>query len=170
VEIAVDGVAGAQAEDAIDAAFAAVARVHALMSFHDSESDLSRLNAAAGSAIAIDAWTYTVLRTARELNRHSNGLFDIGVAPVLQRLGMLPAAPANSCTRREPLSRDGFELLPDGLGRLKPDVRIDLGGIAKGFAVDRAVAALQERGIPSGLVNAGGDLKVFGANAHTIHP
>jgi FAD:protein FMN transferase len=169
VEIAVDDVAGAQAEDAIDAAFAAVARVHALMSFHDSGSDLSRLNAAAGSAVAIDAWTYTVLQAALELNRRSNGLFDIGVAPVLQRLGMLPAAPARSHARRERRSRDGFELLPNEVARLQPDIRIDLGGIAKGFAVDRAVAALQELGIPSGLVNAGGDLKVFGANAHTIH-
>jgi thiamine biosynthesis lipoprotein len=169
VEIAVNGVAGAQGETAIDAAFAAVARVHALMSFHDSDSDVSRLNAGAGDAVAIDGWTCTVLQAAIELNHLSNGLFDVGVAPVLQRLGMLPAAPTRSRAGPASLSRDAFEILPDGLARLQLDTRIDLGGIAKGFAVDRAVAVLQERGIQSGLVNAGGDLKVFGANGRTIH-
>jgi thiamine biosynthesis lipoprotein len=47
-------------------------------------------------------------------------------------------------------------------------VKIDLGGIAKGFAVDRAVAALRRHGIAEGLVNAGGDLSVFGPRSHLI--
>jgi thiamine biosynthesis lipoprotein len=169
VEIAVDGIAGVQAEAAIDRAFTAVARVHALMSFHDPDSDVSRLNAAAGRAVAIDPWTFAVLQTALELNRQSNGLFDIGVAPILQRLGMLPPGPARTHHRCSGLSRDAFELLPDGRARLQPGVRIDLGGIAKGFAVDRAVDVLQDHAIPAGLVNAGGDLRAFGADLHTIH-
>jgi thiamine biosynthesis lipoprotein len=169
VEIAVNGAVDAEADAAIDAAFAAVARVHDLMSFHDPASDVSRLNAAAGRAVAIDPWTSTVLQAALELNRSTNGLFDIGVAPVLQRLGMLPPTSRHSDRRRASLSRDAFELWPDGRARLAPGIRIDLGGIAKGFAVDRAVAVLQEHAISKGLVNAGGDLKVFGADPHTIY-
>ncbi len=169
VEIAVDDIAGAQADAAIDAAFAAVARVHALMSIHEPGSDVSRLNDAAGNVVTIDAWTCTVLRAALELNHHSNGLFDIGVAPALQRLGLLPVTTARGNDRRAGLLRDAFELLPGARARLQPGIRIDLGGIAKGFAVDRAVAVLQEHGIAAGLVNAGGDLKAFGPDAHTIH-
>jgi thiamine biosynthesis lipoprotein len=48
-------------------------------------------------------------------------------------------------------------------------VRIDLGGIAKGFAVDRAVDALRAHGVRGGLVNAGGDLAAFGPLPHTVH-
>src|SRR5262249_15606136 len=48
------------------------------------------------------------------------------------------------------------------------DVRIDLGGIAKGFAVDRAVAALRACGVPRGLVNAGGDVAAFGVEPYTV--
>ena len=48
-------------------------------------------------------------------------------------------------------------------------VMLDLGGIAKGFAVDQAVEELQRRGCPEGVVNAGGDLRVFGAAPRTIH-
>jgi thiamine biosynthesis lipoprotein len=51
----------------------------------------------------------------------------------------------------------------------RPGMAIDLGGIAKGFAVDRAVDALREHGMPSGLVNAGGDLKAFGPQPHMVH-
>src|SRR5262249_49157305 len=50
-----------------------------------------------------------------------------------------------------------------------PDVMIDLGGIAKGFAVDRAVETLRALGVPRGLVNAGGDVAAFGAESFSVH-
>jgi thiamine biosynthesis lipoprotein len=64
--------------------------------------------------------------------------------------------------------RSPIQLLPDKHVRFTDPVQIDLGGIAKGFAVDRAVEALQRRGITDGLVNAGGDLRVFGPRSHPI--
>ena len=64
---------------------------------------------------------------------------------------------------------DLIQLLPGNQVRfIDPAVRIDLGGIAKGFAVDRAVEALHRCGITDGLVNAGGDLRVFGPRSHLI--
>jgi FAD:protein FMN transferase len=155
----------AMADAAIDAAFEAVARVHGLMSFHDPQSDVSRLNGAAGAgAITVDPWTFDVLAAASELQGRSGGLFNIAVAPVLQSLGLLPDLPVGA-QRLE----DAVELLSDRRVRLlRSDVRIDLGGIAKGFAVDRAVGVLRGRRIAAGLVNAGGDIYGFGSDAHTI--
>jgi FAD:protein FMN transferase len=65
---------------------------------------------------------------------------------------------------------DAVELLPGHAVLFRhPGVRIDLGGIAKGFAVDRAVEVLKDHGLSRGLVNAGGDLAAFGPEPVTIH-
>jgi thiamine biosynthesis lipoprotein len=66
---------------------------------------------------------------------------------------------------------DGIELLPGRRRRVRfrDGVGIDLGGIAKGFAVDRAVEVLRDRGVPSGVVNAGGDLAAFGPKPHSVY-
>src|SRR4029077_1336107 len=91
VEIAAAGTAPARMVPAIEAAFAAVARVHALMSFHAPDSDVSRLNRVAPTgAVTVDPWTFQVLATAVALHRRSAGIFDIAVAPVLQARRLLP--------------------------------------------------------------------------------
>ncbi len=61
-----------------------------------------------------------------------------------------------------------IQLRKDGSVRVKARVALDLGGIAKGFAVDKAVELLRERGMQSGMVNAGGDLRVFGDEPQPI--
>jgi thiamine biosynthesis lipoprotein len=171
VEIAVAGAAPSDADCAIAAGFAAAARVHRLMSFHEPESDVSRLNReASGQAVAVDPWTFGVLETALDLNRRSNGAFDIAVAPALQVLGLLPTVPGSRPAAPAAARAEDIELLPECRVRFhRPGVRIDLGGIAKGFAVDRAVDALRAHGMPSGLVNAGGDLAAFGPRPQTVH-
>jgi thiamine biosynthesis lipoprotein len=69
----------------------------------------------------------------------------------------------------ETAAHDRILLLPGNHVRFcDPAVKIDLGGIAKGYAVDRAVAVLQQHGITDGLVNAGGDLRAFGTRRHLI--
>jgi FAD:protein FMN transferase len=169
VDISVDGTALVDMTTAVEAAFAAVERVHCLMSFHDPDSDVSRLNRdAAAQAVAVDPWTHQVLAAAVDLNRRSNGLFDVTVASVLQRRGLLPGLPPPDATLAAP--RDAIEMLPDRRIRfLHPGTRIDLGGIAKGFAVDRAVDVLRAHGVPLGVVDAGGDLAAFGPAAAPIH-
>jgi thiamine biosynthesis lipoprotein len=133
------------------------------MSFHDAASDVSRLNrGAAAGAVAVHAWTYQVLQTAVAMHRESAGVFDITSAPVLQKRAdpkMERAGPA-----------DTIELLSDcRVGYRRAGVRIDLGGIAKGFAVDRAVDVLRAHGLEAGLVNAGGDVAVFGAKPEPVY-
>ena len=105
VEIAVRAPIPA-AEAAVEAAFAAVAMVHWLMSFHEPDSDVSRLNrGAAAGAVRVHDWTYQVLETALDMHRRSGGAFDITVAPALQALGLLPGAVSSpsprSCGERE---------------------------------------------------------------------
>jgi FAD:protein FMN transferase len=177
VEIAVAGGAAGATENAVDAAFDAVATVHRLMSFHEAGSDVSRLNRdAAARQVSVHDWTYQVLATAVDLHHRSAGAFDISVAPALQRLGLLPdvscGAPRGKrerAVRRAGAVRNDIQLLPGNLVRFADaSVQIDLGGIAKGFAVDRAVEALQRHGITGGLVNAGGDLRAFGPRPHLI--
>jgi len=172
VDIDIDDVDEGYAEEAIEAAFAAVAEVHRLMSFHEADSDVSRLNRSASSgAVPVHPWTYQVMEMAADMNCRSAGAFDIGVAPTLQQLGQLPSdddAPATSASSI-PIA-EALELLGDNRIRFAhPAVRIDLGGIAKGFAVDRAIDALRSHGVRSAIVNAGGDLAAFGPGVRTIH-
>ena len=172
VDIAAAAASTAALEAAIDEAFGAVARVHRLMSFHDGQSDVGRLNCdAADGPVAVDAWTYRVLETALDLQRRSAGLFDVTVAPLLQHCGLLPrSAGERAAVAGHPAVADRIALLAGHRVRYRDaGVRIDLGGIAKGFAVDRAVAVLRRRGVSHGIVNAGGDLAAFGSRPETIH-
>ncbi len=92
VEIRVrDAGACADVHAACDAAFSAVARVHALMSFHDPRSELSALNrAAARRPVPVSPWTCAVLARAVEVAEASGGLFDCAVGSALVRAGRLP--------------------------------------------------------------------------------
>jgi FAD:protein FMN transferase len=147
--------------EAVSAAFCAIARVHKLMSFHDRASDVSRFNRAqAGESIDIDPATWAVLQLAEEVGRVSGGHFDIACAPRLVEWQLLPAPEASS-----PVFHPASTVLAlEDAGRVRKlaPAWIDLGGIAKGYAVDLAVAALQAAGVDGGCVNAGGDLRVFG--------
>lgn len=171
VEIEVAGAARSEMNAAVDAAFETVASVHRLMSFHEADSDVSRLNREACLRPTwVNASTFEVLKAAVEMHRRSNGVFDIAVAPTLQAIGLLPRSDDRMPISTGPRSSNAIELLPDQTVRFRHhDTRIDLGGIAKGFAVDRALETLRLFKMPAGIVNAGGDLAVFGQYAQTIH-
>jgi thiamine biosynthesis lipoprotein len=151
VEIAVAGAPVPAMEAPVEEAFGAVAEVHRLMSPRDPASDVSRINRAGSrGAVAVHPWTFRVLACAAALHRASGGLFDV-TAGSSHLLGSAVA------------------LLPGNRVRLRRPCVIDLGGIAKGFAVDRAVAVLRRHGVPRGIVNAGGDLAAFGTSPHPVH-
>lgn len=154
-------------EAAIDAAYAAVDEVNRLMSFHDRSSELSRINAlAAGATMSVSPWTWQVLKLAQELHAVTGGRFECGVGARLVRWGMLPdhghvTADSGSMTDLVLLANHGVQA--------RRPVCLDLGGLAKGFAVDKAVEALTASGIMRGVVNAGGDLRVLGDAPQPIH-
>ncbi len=162
VSIRVEGLPQAEAHAAIDAAFADVAAVHRLMSFHDTESDVSRLNREATlRPMNVHPWTYLVLEMAQQISWASNGCFDVSVGAKLVEWGLLPS-PVGACEAPSGSWRE-IELLPDSHVMFHRPLWIDLGGIAKGFAVDRATQRLSDCGAKHSVVNAGGDIRVQGA-------
>lgn len=151
----------ADSEPAIEAAFEAVARVHRLMSAHERDSDVSRINRLAHMhPVHLNAWTTLVLERARFWSRESEGAFDVvraGKAAIDgKRLPRHPDQPMPVAECTSVLTLDGHD------ARLAEPACVDLGGIAKGFAVDRALDALRSRGAQFGFVNAGGDMAGFG--------
>ncbi len=174
VEITVEHADQREADAAMDAAFVAIERVQQLMSFHDAASEVSRLNRlAARENVFVSPETYEVIRWAKEFHERTNGIFDIAVAPELIALESLPRhaflTDENNGNGR---TRD-IELRPNGSIRFLRPLYIDLGGIAKGFAVDKAVEVLKENGMESAVVNAGGDLRCFGEEEQPVwvrHP
>lgn len=131
---------GAAAAD-FEAGFAAISTLESALSRFRPDSELARLLAAPAPAeLAVSATSARVLRAAQALARASGGLFDIS-------LGTAPK---------------GWVIEGQRFLKQAPDLRLDLGGIAKGHAVDLAIRALRRRGLRWAIVNAGGDLRVYG--------
>jgi len=167
VEISVAGWDPETAHAAIDRGFTAVADVHRLMSFHEAASDVSRLNREAYSGeVTVDPRTWAVLAAAAEIAEKSSGVFDITVAPQLVAWGMLPRPDADDA---DPTAtwRD-IVLETSQRVRFRKRLWIDLGGIAKGYAVDAALTAMALPPDIQGVVNAGGDLRVCGPTAEPV--
>lgn len=161
-------------EQAVEAAFAAIAAIDRAMSFFRPDSDLARLHGAApGTPLAVAPATWQVLNHALELAAASAGLFDPSIAGALLRHGLRTFPAALPPADPQASWRD-IELLPEQRVCLHRRLYLDLGGIAKGYAVDAAIAALQQApGVLGGSVNAGGDLRHFGAAASPLlvrHP
>lgn len=153
----------------VDAGFAAIRHVHDRMSFHSATSDLARLRSAApGQTVAVDALTVDVLAIAADLHKASDGLFDVAIGRALVRDGFLPGEFIGTLEAFDGKATD-IVLLDTHHVRCDRRVLIDLGGIAKGFAVDRAVEALVALGVQTGIVNAGGDARVFGPVNRVVH-
>jgi thiamine biosynthesis lipoprotein len=168
VELTVRGLSSAALELAVSEAFAEIAEVHRLMSFHEADSELSRLNReAATRAFRVDRRTWEVLRLAREVAAASRGAFDPTIAPTLVRWGFLPA-PAAPAPQESAAGWKAVRFLPGRRIRFLRPLWLDLGGIAKGYAVDRACEVLRAHGVRDFVVNAGGDLRV-GETPETVY-
>ena len=147
---------------ALGAAFAEIGEIHRRMSFHDPASELSRLNTRAHQEPqAVSARLRRVLSVSLALARTTGGSFDPAVGGRLVEQGRLPA-PAGDAPDPAAGWRD-VALDSDGRVRFRRPLWLDLGGIAKGYAVDRAIACLRRQGVASAVVNAGGDLRSFGS-------
>ncbi len=143
-------------------AFEMIRWVQRMMSFHDADSDISRLNRCGHLApLQVHPWTYHVIELAAQLSRETEGAFDITVAPRLVRSGLLPRHGAYTSLaeagRWEDITLHGGRAIS-----YRQPLQIDLGGIAKGFAVDKAIEYLSTLGLHGAIVNAGGDLRVLG--------
>ena len=166
VEISVGGLEEGAANQAIDRGFAAIAEIHRLMSFHEADSDISRLNReASAAAIEVHPHTFAVLRHAQDLAADTDGVFDITIASRLVTWGFLP--PPNAPTP-DPAAKWRDIVLEEGRVRFTRPLWIDVGGIAKGYAVDAALAAMKLAPHVQCCINAGGDLRIAGPHAESV--
>jgi thiamine biosynthesis lipoprotein len=155
------------AEHAVNDAFAEIDRIELLMSSYDERSEISILNSE--GSIEPDAEIVHLLERAAYFHQISAGAFDITVEPLLRLFNMSfgeGSAPPSDGEIQAALQMVGFDRIEVTSDRISlPDgMKITLGGIAKGYAIDRAVTVLQEHGIQQGLINAGGDMRSIGTN------
>lgn len=163
------------AERAFDAAFARIEALEARLSDYRDDSELSRLSARSSEGaptppIEVSEELWTVLERAERVSRESGGAFDVTVGPLVRlwrragRRGELPDEAALERAKRS-VGHEELELDPAtrSVRLLAPDMRLDLGGIAKGYALDEALRVLAELGIDSALVDGGGDIAVGAA-------
>jgi thiamine biosynthesis lipoprotein len=158
------------AEDACAAAFARIAALDSIMSDYRRDSELTLLSARAGGPpVRVSPDLFLVLRRAQEVARYSGGAFDVTVGPLvaLWRAARKSAVLPDPASLKSALRRVGWQKLRlDERNRTVrltvPGMKLDLGGIAKGYAADAAQQVLQQHGITRALVELGGDIVVSG--------
>ncbi len=168
VQIKLDAASQEQLQELAEHGFAAVFAIDALLSDYKDDSQLSEANRdAAARPVTIDPDFIAVLEEARRIADASGGAFDVTVGPLIDlwwlavKDGVPPSDSAIAATL-ERVDYTALELDGNALRFGKPGLRLDFGAIAKGYAVDKAVAALKEKGVPRAIVDAGGDLFVLG--------
>src|SRR5579864_1137783 len=158
----------AQGNAAIDAVMAEMRRIDALMSHYRPDSELSQINAhAATEPVRVSPELFELIRLSTHFSEITAGAFDITYASV----GYLYNYPLHEHPSEEQIKAalpavNWRHLTLDAehhtVGFAHAGMRIDLGGIGKGYAVDRSVALLKERGISNAIVTAGGDSRLIG--------
>ena len=177
--IASDAGRGCQA---IDEAFGEVARQEALFSEYRDSSEISAVNrAAGGTPVEVDAEVFGLLRRSAWISRLTSGAFDVTFAGCGRlwsvREQRIPDDDAlAACLEHVGYARLRFDERQSSVGLPDPEMRIGLGGIAKGSGVDRAADVLVARGFSSFVVDGGGDMRVEGRDVegpwtiHIAHP
>lgn len=161
---------GPGAENAVKAAFAEIKRLHDITNNFDPASQVSRINQAAGrDKVRVDPDLIAMLNRSNELADKLEGTFDVTVGPLTELWGIgrkgdfVPSqADIDKVLPLVNYRLLGIDAAAGTVYLPKEGMKLDLGGIAKGYAVDKAIAILKSHGIASALVNAGGDVRVIG--------
>ena len=143
-------------------------RIDALMSTYKESSEISRINARAAAApLQIGTELFDLINRSLEISRRSNGAFDISYESVGYlydfRAGQQPGS--DQLVQALPgidFSAIELDVQHSSIAFARPGMRINLGGIAKGYAVERAAQWLRSRGVAHAVLNAGGDTRVVG--------
>lgn len=152
-------------------AFREMERIENLLSYQKSGSEISKINSAAGKhAVRISSETFSILQRSLVYAKKYNGLFDITIGPVSDLWGFSSPEGGHLPLKKEIARRLAFVnyhdlILDEGDSTAyleKESMLIDLGGIAKGYAIDRGSAILRGLGITNFILNAGGDIYVSG--------
>jgi FAD:protein FMN transferase len=159
-----------RAQADLDAAAAEVSRLDNALSLYRANSELVALNSAdVGHAVKISDTMTDVLSAAAKFGALSDGAFDISIQPLVNVWGFYHVNGARVPTAdqiqqaRERVGPQRWQVKPETrTATLMPGTRLDLGGIAKGYGVDRVIALLRARGVPAAFVNLGGNIAVLG--------
>ena len=159
--------------EAIDRAFAEIARVESIFSVYDPASEISKINRLEkGETLKISAEAFHLIDKAMEYSAKTGGAFDITVKPLIDIWAMAK-------THGRAPSEEYIKLAMEKVGRSavvldkaaltisfeKDGMALDLGGVAKGYGVDRAIVILKESGVKDAIVNSGGDMYCLGARS-----
>jgi thiamine biosynthesis lipoprotein len=170
VQVTVTAVNKQQAQEYIDAAFERMSQINLQMNDHDPNSPISQLSMTAYlRPVAISPELFEVIETSLHYSKLSDGAFDITVGPEtrlwrkMAQTGQKPSdeeiAAAKAKVGYEKLTLDKanqtIQFAVEGM-------KLDVGAIAKGYAVDLAVGILQEKGVVGGMVDIGGNIRCFG--------
>lgn len=165
VEIKVIDADPQKAKQALENSFNEISRIEKLMSHFDPDSALSQLNKQGYSG---DTELCALIFKAVEISKITDGGFDVTVGPLMNLWdfkAQFPRVPSAQQISRT-LQNIGYQYINIDSNKnrimIKKGIDIDLGGIAKGYAADQAIAVLQKEGIRTALVNAGGDIRVIG--------
>ena len=156
------------ARKALEAGEEELRRVEAMMSVHRGDSEISRLNAAAaGDIVRLSLETIVVLRAAKLAFEATGGAFDVTCRPLVrvwQTAGVSGEVPTGEVLVRARAAStwDHFELRRSAVVKSVATACVDLGGVARGFAIDNAIDVMRAAGCVGGMVKVGGDVRTFG--------
>jgi len=159
----------AEAEACLREAEATLRTLEARLSTWITLSEMSQLNAApAGQLVELSPDTLDVLRAAKTAHEQTGGAFDVTCRPLVElwreaaERGVVPDD-AELANARDASGWQQIDLTDDGARKLSGTARVDVDGIAKGLAIDRAAEVLRDAGVDGGWVEIGGDLACFGS-------
>lgn len=141
-----------------------IRRLENLLSVTMENSDVAKLNAAAGKeAVKVSEDTKYLLETGKSLGEQTGGAFDIAISPIVKAWGFTEEehhVPARAeLDALLPLTDPADVILENGTAYLRKEgMAVDLGGIAKGYASDRVAALLKEKGVESAIISLGGNV------------
>jgi len=168
VTVTVVSASGDSAEKAIDAAFSEIEKIASLTNFYAVDSEISRINKNAGmAATKVSPEVLELLGKALSVSEMTAGAFDITIGAVTGLYDFHKKVRPEDSTLLENISLVNFrdvriDRSASTIFLKKKGMIIDAGGIAKGYAADKAVGILKKQGIASGLVAIAGDIKAFG--------
>jgi len=156
------------ADTAIEKAFNEISRLDKLLNFFSQDSEVTLINKSAGERpVTVSRDTFEVIDKALYAAEKTGGAFDITIGAVMPLWDFHKKTMPDQKLMKEQLTLVGFKNVL--LDREKSSVflkrkgmKIDLGGLAKGYAADRAVEVLKENGVKAGIVAVAGDIKAFG--------
>lgn len=155
-------------EEAISAAFDIMKSEEARFSSRIETSQISAINRNKG-ALEADPEVLFVLQLGQQISRQSAGAFHMGLGRLIKLWGfeaVNPRVPETQAIKQllPAFTQDAVSMAGTGVERTDPRIQLDLGGIAKGYAVDRALEVLRASGLQSASVNAGGDIGLLGGH------